>query len=349
MTSAEELIPVREAHRFDEAALAEYLRAHIDGFSGDLTILQFENGQSNPTFLLTAGGQEYVLRKKPPGKLLPTAHMVDREYRIITALRDTDVPVPKTYVLCEDDSVIGTAFYVMEYVRGRLIEDVTLKDFTPKERYKIYEDMNRVMAALHTVDYEALGLTDFGKPGSYFERQYRRWTKQWEAAKTHEIPSMDRLIEWLPDNMPEDDTTCIVHGDFRLGNSLIHPTEPRIVAMLDWELSTLGHPLADLSYNCNLYHVDLPNSAGLRDLVGSEYGIPTEKEYVAMYCRRTGRNRIPRWNFYVAFSFFRLASIVQGVYARGLQGIASSSQALERGSYAAVFADKAWELAQQVD
>ena len=241
---------VREQHRFDVAALEGYLRDHVEGFAGPLAVQQFRGGQSNPTYYLTAGGREYVLRRKPPGKLLPSAHAVDREYRVITALGATGFPVPRTYALCEDASVIGTIFYVMDCVHGRVITDPTIPGLAPPERGAIYGSLNETLARLHTVDWRSLGLADFGRPGSYFTRQIHRWTQQYRASETETIEAMDRLIEWLPAHVPADDETTLVHGDFRLGNVILHPTEPRVVAVLDWELSTLGHPLADLAYNC---------------------------------------------------------------------------------------------------
>ena len=236
---------VQEAHRFDVAALERYLRAHVEGFGGSLEVRQFRGGQSNPTYHVSAGGCEYVLRRKPPGKLLPSAHAVDREYRVITALGKAGFPVPRTFVLCEDDSVIGTAFYVMDCVHGRIVTDPAIPSVTPRERHAIYESLIDVLARLHTADWQALGLADFGRPGNYFARQIHRWTQQYRASETEKIESMERLIPWLPEHIPAGDETTLVHGDFRLGNVIIHPTEPRIVAVLDWELSTLGHPLAD--------------------------------------------------------------------------------------------------------
>ncbi len=343
------LTPVREAHLFDENALSDYLAAHLKGIKAPLKVEQFEGGQSNPTFLLSSDDLKYVLRKKPPGKLLPSAHQVEREYRIMQALRETNVPVPKMLLLCEDQTVIGTPFFVMEYVPGRVIEDLTLPDMAPPERRAIYSDMIRVLAALHMVDYRELGLEDYGKPGNYFSRQIGRWSKQYVAAKTDEIDSMEKLMEYLPANVPEDDTSCIVHGDFRMGNMLFHPTEPRVVALLDWELSTLGHPLGDLGYSCMPYHGGVAGKLSLDGKIGPQTGIPSEAEFVAEYCRYTGRQDIPNWNFYLAFSFFRLASILQGVYKRGIIGIASSSEALERGSLAREVADVAWSLIEKQD
>jgi len=344
MKTDAKLTPVREAHRFDQSALDVYLKSHLKGYQGPLTVQQFEGGQSNPTFLLTAGGKKYVMRKKPPGKLLPSAHQVDREFRVMKALEKTDVPVPQMYLLCEDASVIGTTFFVMQHVQGRLLEDLTLPDMTPDERRAIYFDMVRVLAALHSVDYTSLGLANYGKPGNYFIRQIGRWSKQYVAAKTDEIPSMERLMEYLPANVPADDTSCIVHGDYRMGNMLFHPTEPKVVALLDWELSTLGHALGDLGYCCMFYHSGIAGRISLDGLTGSSTGIPTEEEFLAEYCRLSGRCGIPNWNFYLAFSFFRLASILQGVYKRGIMGNASSTEAIERGRMAREIADLAWSL-----
>lgn len=344
MKSDEKLIPVRDAHRFDEARLAEYLAAHLQGFKGPLRVQQFEGGQSNPTFLLSTDDQQYVLRKKPPGKLLPSAHQVEREYRVMKALAKTDVPVPEMLLLCEDDAVIGTPFFIMAYVHGRLLEDFTLPNQSPQERRAIYLDVVRVLAALHSLNYADLGLDDFGKPGNYFSRQIGRWSKQYVAAKTDEIVSMEKLMAYLPENVPDDDTSCIVHGDYRMGNMLFHPTEPRVVALLDWELSTLGHPLGDLGYSCMPYHSGVAGPISLEGLAGPQSGIPTQEEFIAEYCRLTGRESIPNLNFYLAFSFFRLSSIVQGVYKRGIMGNASSTEALERGRLARQIADIAWGL-----
>jgi len=344
MNTEAKLTPVREAHRFNEAALAKYLIAELDGFCEPFSILQFEGGQSNPTFLLDCGAHQFVLRKKPPGKLLPSAHQVDREFRVMKALEQSDVPVPRMNLLCEDETVIGTTFFVMEYVEGRLFSNVTLPGLSPGERRAIYFEMIRVLAALHSVDYEALGLSDFGKPGNYFARQIGRWSKQYVSAKTDDIPSMENLMNYLPQNVPPDDTTCIAHGDYRLENMLFHPTEPKILALLDWELSTLGHPLGDLAYSCGAYHYNMPGNPSLVGICGAKTGIPTESEFVEEYCRRIGREGIPNWNFYMAFAFFRLASILQGVYKRGLMGTASSTRALERGSLTRSISDLAWSF-----
>ena len=334
---------VREQHRFDVAALERYMRDHVVGFSGRLDVKQFQGGQSNPTYHLTAGGKEYVLRRKPPGKLLPSAHAVDREYRIITALAPTGVPVPRTYALCEDDAVIGTAFYIMDCVHGRVLSDPAFPALAPADRGRIYDSMNEVLARLHSVDWRRLGLADFGRPGNYFARQIHRWTQQYRASETEKIESMERLIAWLPEHLPADDETTIAHGDYRPGNMIMHPTEPRVVAVLDWELSTLGHPLADLAYNCLPYRFT-PEWDGLASRDLAALGIPTEQEYVAAYCRRTGRAAIADWEFYLAFSMFRLSAIAQGIMGRVLAGTANDPNARERARRARPLADSAWAL-----
>ncbi len=315
----------------DTQKLQVYLEKHIPGFSGELSAEKFSGGQSNPTFKLSAGGTDYVLRRKPPGELLKSAHAVDREYRVISALADTDVPVAKTYCLCEDEDVIGSMFYVMEYMDGRVFWDATLPEIDNNaERSAIYEAMNRVLANLHNVNVEEVGLSDFGRPGNYFERQVSRWTKQYRASETEHSPAMEALIEWLPANMPADDgVVSLVHGDYRLDNVMFHKTEPRIIAVLDWELSTTGHPLADLSYQCMAWA--LPRSdTGMSGLGGVDrkvIGLPTDEEYIAQYCQRTGRDNIENWNIYLVFCFFRLAAILQGVKKRALIGTASSAEA----------------------
>jgi len=348
MSSADEIIPVRSAHRFDEEALARYLTNKLEGFAGDLTVEQFGQGQSNPTFLLGSGDREWVLRKKPPGKLLPSAHAVDREYRVIRALQDTDVPVPEACLLCEDDTVIGTPFYVMKRAEGRIFRNPSMPEVSSSdERSAIFEAMNENLAKLHRVDLKAVGLEDFGKSGNYMSRQVDRWTRQYEASKTDEIESMESLIRWLNENIPDDETTTIVHGDYRLENMVIHPTEPRVIAILDWELCTLGHPLADLAYNCMLYHFPAGSGTnlGLGGLDLQALGIPSEADYVDAYCRRMGRGPIPNWRFFLAFSIFRVAAIVQGVYKRGLDGIASSAKAESFGIYVKFLSDTGWQIA----
>ncbi len=345
-------IPVQERHRFDEAALARYLQQHVEGYSGELSVEQFKGGQSNPTYKLSAGGKHYVLRRKPPGKLLASAHAVDREYAVITALANTDVPVAKTYCLCEDDSVIGTAFYVMEHVEGRILWDPALPgaEYTPAIRRAMFEEMNRVIAALHRVDYKAIGLADYGKPGNYFARQIGRWTKQYRASETERIDAMDRLIAWLPEHIPPGDETTIVHGDYRLDNMIFHPTEPRVLAVLDWELSTLGHPLADFAYHCMTWHIPAGVFRGLGGAKLAELGIPNEAEYVQMYCQRTGRDGIDpnHWDFYMAYNLFRLAAILQGIAGRVKDGTAASAQAAQMGAAARPLADLAWMQVEKI-
>jgi aminoglycoside phosphotransferase (APT) family kinase protein len=340
-----ETVPVRDVHRFDEGALARYLEQHLEGFRGPLTVRQFQGGQSNPTYYLEADGREYVLRRKPPGKLLPSAHAVDREYRIMTALAGTGVPVPRTYVYCADESVVGTAFFLMDCVHGRVFVEPTLPGVTPAERRAIYDDMNAVLARLHTLDWPALGLADFGRPGNYFARQIHRWSSQYRASETEKIESMERLITWLPDHIPPADETTIVHGDYRPGNLIVHPTEPRVVAVLDWELSTLGHPLGDLGYNCIPYYLQ-DMDEGFYGLDSDVRGIPTEEEYLAAYCRRTGRAGIPDWRFYVAFALFRIAAISQGIMGRVIAGTANDPNARERGARARPLANAAWRVVE---
>jgi aminoglycoside phosphotransferase (APT) family kinase protein len=343
---------VRQGHEIDPRRLERYLSEHLDGFQGPIEIRQFEGGQSNPTYFLRTPGRDYVLRKKPPGHLLPSAHQVDREYRVMTALYDTGIPVPRTRLLCTDADVVGTTFFVMDCVDGRVFRQPHLPGVSPDHRAAIYDDMAAVLARLHAVDVAAAGLSDYGKPGNYYTRQIARWSRQYVAAKTGEIPAMDRLMEWLPANIPPGDETAIVHGDYRVENLIFHPTEPRIVAIVDWELSTLGHPLADLAYNCLTYHLApealgrVSGSAEALAEADDRRGIPTEADYVAAYCRRTGRDGVPDWNFYLAFSMFRLASILQGVYARGLQGNAASTYALQRGAAAREIAEQAWQTAK---
>lgn len=340
--------PVRAAHAFDEAGLGAYLEREAGIAAQGLVVQQFGGGQSNPTFLLTSRGQRFVLRKKPPGKLLKSAHQVDREYRIMKALAATDVPVPRMVALCEDETVIGTAFYVMEYLEGRIFRDPQMPGASRAERAAVYDSMNDVLARLHRVDFQKIGLGDFGRPGNYFERQISRFIQQYRAAQTEQIPEMEELIAWLPGNIPVEDSVSIAHGDYRLENTIFHPTEPRMIAVLDWELSTIGHPLADLAYNCLGYHYINPRQGGLVGIDHAATGIPTEDEHVRRYCERTARGPIEKWPFYVSFSLFRLASISQGVYKRGLDGNASSETAAQFGNTCQFLAENAWRLAQQV-
>ena len=341
-----EVQPVLPQHRFDEAGLARFMAAEIRNFTPPLAAAQFQGGMSNPTFLITdANGQRYVLRKKPPGKLLPSAHAVEREFKVISALASSDVPVARAYALCEDPSVIGQPFYLMAHVEGRVFRNYTLLASTPEERAAIYDAMNETLARLHRLDYRALGLADYGKAGGYAARQIARWSKQYEASQTGDVPAMAALMRWLPAHIPAEDETAIVHGDYRLENMIWHLSEPRVLAVVDWELSTLGHPLADLAYNCLPWHVPDARRGDLTRLDAAS-GLPREGEYVAAYCRRTGRGDIADWQFYLVLSLFRLAAIAQGVYKRGLDGNVSSPGALDRGAKVRELADHAWALVE---
>jgi aminoglycoside phosphotransferase (APT) family kinase protein len=342
--------PAPDAAYIDEASLERYLVAHLDGFQGPLKAEKFAGGQSNPTFRIHTPAKSYVLRRKPPGKLLKSAHQVDREFRVMRALKDTDVPVPQMYLLCEDESVIGTMFFVMEYLEGRVFWDPALPEAGMADRARIYADMNRMLAALACVDPAAAGLAEFGRPGSYFARQTKRWTDQYRASETAVIPEMDTLIEWLGANMPADDgRVSVVHGDYRLDNMIFHPTEPRCLAVVDWELSTLGHPFSDIAYQCMQWR--LPNEGNFRGLGGRDrpaLGIPTEEAYVARFCQRIGMASIPIWTFCLVFNFFRLAAIIQGVYKRGLDGSASNREsALQRGAAVPQMARMAVDLIEK--
>ena len=353
---------VSESHAFDVAALEAHLAGQLPGFAGPLSVEQFKGGQSNPTYKLITPQRAYVLRSKPgpAAKLLPSAHAIEREFRVMHALAGSDVPVAQMLVLCEDESVIGRAFYVMEFMDGRVLWDQSLPGLTLTERGAIYDELNRVMAALHTVDVAAVGLADYGKPGNYFERQIGRWSKQYLASVTEPIAEMDRLIAWLPAHMPataRDSTqVAVVHGDYRLDNVVFHKTEPRVIAVLDWELSTLGHPLADFSYHCMAWHIPPGTFRGIGGLDHAALGIPTEAEYVRRYCQRvaerSGRHISPEalaadWNFYLAYNLFRLASITQGIAKRVMDGIASSAQARATGSSTRPLAQMAWQFAQR--
>jgi aminoglycoside phosphotransferase (APT) family kinase protein len=343
-----ETAPVLEQHRFDENSLERYLLANLADFIPPLHVAQVEGGMSNPTFILTDGAQQrYVLRKKPPGKLLPSAHAVDREFRVIAALGQTDVPVAKARILCEDPAVIGTAFYIMDFVEGRVLRTYSLPDMEPTERRAIYEAMIDTLAKLHLVDYRAVGLENYGRVGGYLARQVSRWSQQYEASKTEDLPAMDKLMAWLPEHIPDDSETTIAHGDYRLENLIFHPTEPRVLAVLDWELSTLGAPLSDVAYNCLPYHVSDPMRGDITSLHDASYGIPSEEEYLARYCAQTGRAKIDNWHFYVVLSLFRLAAISQGVYKRGLEGNASSPAALSRRDRCRELSAAAWVLVKQ--
>ena len=340
--------PVSERQKFDVGAMQAYMRAHVEGFSGDLSVEQFNGGQSNPTFKLTANGKSYVLRTKPgpAAKLLASAHAIDREFRVMDALNKAGFPAAKQYSLCLDESIIGRAFYIMEFVQGRVLWDQSMPGMTPAERTAHYDEMNRVISQLHTVDYAAIGLSDYGKPGNYFARQIDRWTKQYKASETEKIEAMDNLIEWLPNNIPPGDDTSIVHGDYRLDNMIFHPTEPRVLAVLDWELSTLGHPLADFSYHCMSWHIPPGQFRGIGGLDWKALGIPSEEEYIAKYCERTGKTiRKEDFKFYLAYNMFRMAGILQGIMKRYVDGTASSEQALKAGKAARPMAEMGWKYA----
>ncbi|MAZ88394.1 MAG: phosphotransferase family protein [Cellvibrionaceae bacterium] len=331
---------------FDVETLARYLESNVQGFKGPLTAEKFAGGQSNPTFLIKATSGRYVLRRKPPGELLKSAHAVDREFQVMSALRETPVPVAQAFHLCDDDSIIGSMFYLMEYIDGRVLWDPTLPEATQAERRQIYNEMNRVLAELHSVDVDAVGLSDYGRPGNYFARQISRWSKQYRATETETLESMERLLQWLPENMPADDgKVALAHGDFRLDNMMFHPTSSKVLALVDWELSTLGHPFADLAYQCMQWR--MPHGgvmSGLGGIDRQSLGIPSEQEYVQEYCQRMGLTEIPSWNFYLVFSFFRLAAILQGVKKRALEGNASSEKAQQMGELVEPLTRMACEL-----
>lgn len=340
---------VRAAHRFDEEAIAEWMTRHVDGFSGPLKVEQFKGGQSNPTYKLVTPGRSYVLRRKPPGKLLKGAHAVEREARVLQALTKADFPVARVHALCTDDDVIGTWFYVMDMVEGRIFWDATFSAVPQPERAAHFDAMNATIAALHRIDPQTVGLEDYGRPGNYFARQVSRWTKQYlqdEAAGRD--PAMDRLVEWLPANIPQAEEVAIVHGDFRCDNMIFHPTEPRVLAVLDWELSTLGHPLADFTYHSMMYHMPPEIVAGLLGADLARLGLPSEADYVRSYCARTGRTEIPRplYLFCIAFNLFRLAAIFHGIKGRVVRGTAASAHARERATHFQRLAELAWERAQ---
>jgi aminoglycoside phosphotransferase (APT) family kinase protein len=336
---------VREAHRFDVASLEAWMEANVEDFAGPLSVEQFKGGQSNPTYKLVTPARAYVLRRKPPGKLLPGAHAVDREYCVISALGAQGFPVARAYGLCLDEAVIGTQFYVMEMVEGRIFWDPTFAEVPREDRPLYFDAMNETIARLHLIDPDAAGLGDYGKPGNYFARQIARWSQQYAGdVEAGRVASMDRLVEWLPQNIPPDEPQArVIHGDFRCDNMIFHPTEPRVLAVLDWELSTLGHPLADFSYHLMMYR--MPDALGDADLAA--LNLPGEDEYVAAYCRRTGRDGIPHLDFYMAFNLFRLAGIVHGIKGRLARGTAASAHAAEMAKRLDPLADLAWAQAQK--
>ena len=344
-----QLREVTERHRFDIEALREYLQRELPGFAGPLQVRQFQGGQSNPTYLLGTPKRNYVMRSKPgpAAKLLPSAHAVEREYRVMRALRPHGVPVPEVLLLCEDEAIIGRAFFVMQHVEGRVLWDPSMPGLASSDRAAIYDEMNRVIAALHRVNVNAAGLADYGRAGNYFERQIGRWSKQYRASETETIGAMDRLIDWLPRHVPPGDETSVVHGDFRLDNLIFHPKEPQVLAVIDWELSTLGHPLADFSYLCMSWHIPPGAFRGIAGLDLAALGIPGEAAFIGRYCQRTGRSGIGDWNFYLAYNLFRIAAILQGVYKRATEGLASADDAFKAGANAKVLAEIGWRYAQR--
>ncbi len=333
--------PVEARHRIDTGALERFLKIKIE------KIEQFKGGQSNPTYKIN---DKYVLRRKPPGKLLPSAHAVDRELRVIKALYEKQFPVPRPRVLCEDASVIGSVFYVMDYVDGRVLWDPALPGMTREQRAAIWDEQNRVIAALHGIDYRSAGLEDFGKPGNYIDRQVERWSKQYRTSETQRIAAMDSLIDWLPKNIPPEAGTAVVHGDFRLDNMIFHPSEPRILAVLDWELSTLGDPLADFAYHCMGWHIPPDKFRGIAGLDLPQLGVPGEAEYVVKYCERTKRKAIDpsHWDFYLAYNLFRIAAICQGIAKRVLDGTAASAFAAEAASKTVPLAELGWQQVERI-
>ncbi len=342
---------VPDALRIDEARLERWLEAHVEGFAGPITVEQFKGGQSNPTYRVTAASGRYVLRRKPPGKLLPSAHAVDREYRVISALYGTGFPVAKPHALCEDEGVIGTAFYLMDHVDGRVIWEPHMPASDPAERAAVYDRLNETIARLHTIDHEAVGLSDFGKPGGYVARHIRRWSQQYSASATEDVAEMDRLMAWLPGACPEDTGAAIVHGDFRLDNVILHESEPRVLAVLDWELATLGDPLADFTYHLMQWRMPPSETgAGVGSLVGHDLaalGIPDLDSYTARYCERTGRRRLEGFDFYFAYNFFRMAAIFQGIVARARAGNAANPKAEAMASQVRPMAETAWHYARR--
>src|SRR5713226_4674487 len=340
---------ITAAHDLPLGRLEAWLRGHVEGFRGPLAAERFAGGQSNPTYRLTAASGNYVLRKKPPGPLLPSAHAVDREFRVMRALADTAVPVPRVHALCQDDAVIGSAFYVMEFLDGRIFWDQRLPEVTPAERAAMFDSMNTVVAALHSVDYALLRLGDFGRPGNYMARQIARWSRQYRASEAETIAAMNALIDWLPQRLPAESAPAIVHGDYRMDNLVFHRTEPRVIGILDWELSTIGDPLADFAYHAMTWRVTPELFRGLAGIDFAAAGIPDEGAYVAAYCRRTGRDRVAAWEFYMVYSLFRIAAILQGIAKRAIEGTAASDEASAYGLLARPLAEQAWALARSLD
>ena len=343
---------VRESLQFDYDRLGEYLSSHMDDYKGPISVHQFKGGQSNPTYFIETPDASYVLRRKPPGKLLSSAHAVDREFKVISALYAAHYPVPRPYILCEDEAVIGTMFYVMEYIEGRIFWDNDLPNCRPEERKAIYDHANKTIAQLHNFDYKKIGLSNYGKPGNYFERQISRWSRQYRASEIEKIEAMEKLMAWLPKNVPHDESSSVVHGDYKLDNLIIHPTESRVIAVLDWELSTIGHPIGDFTYN--LLSWQMPDlgigSTGFHGKDLKSLGIPSEDEYVDQYCSRTGRtNGISNRDFYSAYNFFRIAAILQGIAGRVRDGTASSSHARVVSRAVAPLAEIGWSYALRLN
>ena len=351
--------PVSGSHVFDVAVLEAWLSSHMAQFKGPLSVEMFKGGPSNPTYKLITPQRAYVMRAKPGpvAKLLPSAHAIEREFAVMRGLANTPVPVPQMHVLCEDEGIIGRAFYVMEFMDGRVLWDQSLPGISNTQRSEIYDEMNRVIAALHVVKFAEHGLASYGKPGNYIERQINRWSRQYVASTTQAIPEMDRLMAWLPEHVPasakDESLVSIVHGDFRLDNLMFHPTEPRVLAVLDWELSTLGHPLADFSYHCMAWHIKPGSFRGIGGLDHASLGIPPEQAYIRRYCERTGFTTPEKlaadWNFYLAYNMFRIAAILQGIAKRVEDGTASSEQAKSSGAGALPMAQLAWHFASKVE
>lgn len=339
-------IEVRKAHRVDKAMLESWLHDHVPGYRGPLQVRQFRGGQSNPTYRLETPERTYVLRRKPPGILVKGAHAVDREARVMAALGQTGFPVPQIYGLCMDETIIGTAFFVMEMLEGRIFWDATLPDIEKDRRAAYFDAMNATIARLHSIDPATIGLEDYGRSGSYFERQISRWSRQYlDDVDAGRDASMDSLVAWLPKNIPQGDESAIVHGDMRIDNLIFHPTEPRVLGVLDWELSTLGHPLADFAYQSMMYRMPPHIVAGLAGVDLNQQGLPDEAQYVSNYCARVGRNSIPNYDFYIAFNFFRLAAIFHGIKGRVIRGTASSVHAAERAGSFEQLARIGWRAA----
>jgi aminoglycoside phosphotransferase (APT) family kinase protein len=343
---------VREAHRFDETRLAQWLVAHVAGYSGPLTVEQFKGGQSNPTYKLLTPHKTYVMRRKPPGPLLKGAHAVEREAEVLQALETVAFPVAHVHGLCTDDTVIGTWFYVMDFVAGRVFWDATFPEVSRLDRPRYFDAMSETLTRLHCVNYRGIGLAEYGRPGNYFERQIARWSKQYlgDAADAGNDENMNRLFQWLPAHIPEGDETTLVHGDFRVDNLIFHPSEPRVLTVLDWELSTLGHPLADFAYHAMMYRLPPGIVAGLAGLAGLDLqalNVPSEADYVAAYCLRTGRESIPKLDFYIAFNMFRLAAICHGIKARLARGTAASAHAKRYAAGVAALAELGWKQARR--